>query len=111
MWNIKFGNISHNVRELQKTLKELWYFYNKDTAIFWKKTKRAILDYQLDKKIIANSYILWAWIFWPNTKKQLKNDLANRYLLEEISKNTELTKYYQNKKLEVAKQKERIRKA
>jgi len=110
IWTITFWNISPNVRKLQKTLKELWYFHNKDTAIFGKKTKQAILDYQLDKKIIANQYILWAWVFWPNTKKQLRNDLANKYLLEEISKNNELTKYYQNKKEEVTKVKEQIKK-
>jgi hypothetical protein len=110
IWNITFWNISPNVRELQKTLKKLWYFYNKDTAIFWKKTKQAILDYQLDKKVIANSYVLWAGVFWPNTKKQLRNDLANIYLLEIISKNIELVKYYQNKKNKVAKQREQIKK-
>ena len=103
IWNVKFWEVSHSVRELQKTLKKLGYFEYKDTAIFWKKTKQAILNYQLDKKIIANIYVPWTWIFWPNTKAQFLNDLANQILWEKISKNTELTQYYTNKKNKVIK--------
>ena len=103
IWIVKFWEISPAVRELQITLNQLWYFDHKDTAIFWNKTKQAILEYQLDKKIIANNYELWAWHFWPNTRKQLRNDIADKILLEEISKNKELTTYYSNKIVEVAK--------
>lgn len=106
IWNIKFWNISPSVRELQKTLKNLWYFNNKDTAIFWEKTKQAILDYQIDKKIIKNSYELWAWYFGPNTKKSFINELSNKYLIEEINKNKQLAEYYKNKWLQVTKLKE-----
>ena len=76
IWNIKFWDISPQVRELQKILKKLWYFKYKDTAIFGEKTKKAILKYQLDKKIIPNSKIYWAGMFWPKTKKSLIKDLT-----------------------------------
>ena len=106
IWNTKFWEVSPRVRELQKILKELWYFHVKDTAIFWKKTKQAIIYYQIDKKVISNTYELWAWHFWPNTKKSLRDELANKYLLEEVNKNKQLSEYYKNKIEEVARKKE-----
>ncbi len=103
IWSVKFGEISHWVRELQIALKKLWYFEYKDTAIFGNKTKQALIDYQLDKKVIANVYVPWSWHFWPNTKKQILNDLANMILWEQIQEDKNLTEYYINKKSEVAK--------
>jgi len=103
IWNVKTWEVSAWVRELQKTLKKLWYFEYKDTAIFWAKTKKALISYQLDKKIIANIYVPGTGYFGPNTKAQMLNDLANTILFEKITKDKELTKYYQNKKVEVAK--------
>lgn len=100
-WYVQLWHVSPSVRELQKTLSELWFFYNKDTAIFWNKTKLAIQNYQIDRKIISNKYELWAGVYWPSTRKKLRNDLANRYLLEAISKDKELTSYYQEKLVKV----------
>ena len=98
IWNVKYWEISPWVRELQKTLKILWFFDYKDTAIFWAKTKKALINYQLKSKVIANTYVPWTWHFGPATKKQLLNDLANIYLIEEISKNDDLLNYYKKKK-------------
>jgi hypothetical protein len=82
IWNPKFGEISHSVRELQVTLKKLWYFDNKDTAIYWNITKDSIVAYQLDKNIISNKNDLWAWIIWPKTSELLLEDLKNKFLKE-----------------------------
>ena len=76
IWNIKFWDISYDVRACQKVLKEVWYFNHKDTAIFWEKTKQSIINYQLDKKLIKNKNIYWAGIFWPKTRKSLIEDLS-----------------------------------
>ncbi len=76
LWNIKSWDISPQVRDFQKMLLTLWFFKQKDTAIFWTKTTQALIDYQLDRKIISNSKVYWAWLFWPNTRKQLIKDLS-----------------------------------
>ena len=80
IWNIKFWDISHDVRMCQKTLKEVWFFEYKDTAIFWEKTKQSIMKYQLDRKIISNKNIYWAGMFWPKTRQSLINDLVKKSL-------------------------------
>ncbi len=85
IWMPKFWEISHWVRELQLTLKQLGYFKNKDTAIYWKITKNSIISYQLDKKIISNINELWAWIIWPKTRESIKNDLKNIFLREIVN--------------------------
>jgi len=76
IWDIKFWDISYDVRMCQKALKEVWYFNYKDTAIFWEKTKQSIIKYQLDRKLIKNKNIYWAGIFWPKTRKSLIEDLS-----------------------------------
>ena len=78
----KFGEISHWVRELQVTLKQLGYFNNKDTAIYWKITKESIISYQIDKKLINSSNDLWAWLIWPKTRESIKHDLKEQFLKE-----------------------------
>jgi len=80
IWNIKFWDISYEVRQCQIVLKELWFFNHKDTAIFWEKTKESIINYQLDRKLILNKNIYWAGIFWPKTKQSLINDLTKKSL-------------------------------
>jgi len=102
IWNVRLWNISPNVRELQKTLSELWYFSIKDTAIFWNKTKQAIISYQLENKVISDINESWAWVFWPKTKESIKNTIANKYLLVELEKNKELVNYYKNKDSDLA---------
>lgn len=92
IWTPKIWDTSHSVRELQVTLKDLWYFKNKDTAIYWNITKESILSYQLDKKIISSKTELWAWIIWPKTSESLLNDLKNKFLEENIkNENIDLT--------------------
>jgi len=85
IWNPKKWEVSLSVRQLQLTLKDLWYFNNKDTAIFWNITRESLISYQLDKKIIKFKNEPWAWVFWPKTKKALKKDLGKKFI-DEITK-------------------------
>lgn len=80
IWTPKFWEVSSSVRELQNTLKDLWYFEHKDTAIYGNITKQSIISYQLDNNIIKSKNDLWAWIVWPKTKKSIKNDLKELFL-------------------------------
>ncbi len=75
IWTPKVWDVWENVRTLQKTLKTLWYFKVKDSAIFWDQTKTALIKYQVDKWIITSAKDDWAWVFWPKTKQTLKNEL------------------------------------
>jgi peptidoglycan hydrolase-like protein with peptidoglycan-binding domain/3D (Asp-Asp-Asp) domain-containing protein len=84
IWNIEKWDTGSNVRELQKTLKKLWFFEEKDTAIFWDKTEEAILKYQISKELIQKKGDIWAGKVWPKTKEALKTDIANLLLQEEL---------------------------
>jgi hypothetical protein len=86
IWTPKFWEVSQSVRELQKTLYELWFFKNKDTAIYWDLTKQSILAYQIEKKIVISENDLWAWLIWPKTLSVMKNDLKLKYLNENAIK-------------------------
>ncbi len=99
----KFWEISVKVRKLQQSLKKLWYFNYKDTAIFWKITKKALIKYQLNKKIIKSKNDIAAWIFWPKTKEQLQNDLALLILNQKLKNNKELTIFKEKNTLKIAK--------
>lgn len=82
IWTPVFWEVSQSVRELQVVLKELWYFENKDTAIYWNITKNSIISYQIDNNIISSKNDLWAWIVWPKTRDSIKNDLKELFLNE-----------------------------
>lgn len=75
IWTPKNGEIWQNVRVLQQTMKDLWYFDDKDTAIFWEKTKESIIKYQIDKWIISDESSKNAWIINNATLAQIKEDL------------------------------------
>lgn len=81
IWNPTEWDVWANVRVLQQTLKTFWYFKVKDTAIFWKTTKDALVKYQIERWIISSKDDDWAWIFWPKTKEYMKNELTT--LLED----------------------------
>ena len=92
IWNPKPWDVWKNVRNLQLTLKILWYLDIKDSAIYWDKTKFWLIKYQLDKQIIKSNKDNWAWVFWPKTKELLKNDLAI-VLEKQILKQKNLVSY------------------
>lgn len=100
IWTPKFGDISLWVRELQKLLKEFWYFDHKDTAIFWNITKTALLEYQLERKIILDPNDRSGGRYGPKTKQSLLNDLKSQYLNKMIEsedddiESEELSKYW-----------------
>jgi len=77
--NIQYWDISPQVRELQKILRELGYFEYKDTAIFWVKTKNAIINFQIDNDVISSANDLGAWIFWPKTKETITELVFKSY--------------------------------
>lgn len=84
IWTPKFWEVSHSVRELQLTLKELWFFEAKDTAIYWPVTKESILAYQIERKLVSVETDLWAWLIWPITLNSIKIDLKQKFLQEMI---------------------------
>lgn len=75
IWTPKSWEIWQNVRVLQQTMKALWYFDDKDTAIFWEKTKDSIIKYQIDKWIIKDETSKNAWVINNATLAQIKEDL------------------------------------
>lgn len=93
----KYGEVSYEVRELQKILSELWYFSQKDTAIFWDITKKSIESYQLNSGIIDNINQLWTWVFGPKTQKKVAIDLSELYFQNHL-KNNNLIDIYEELK-------------
>jgi hypothetical protein len=84
--NLSYWNVSPEVRNLQLILKHFWYFNDNDTAIFWNKTKQAIISLQIDREVISSEKDIWSGIFWPGTKKELTLLLSEYYFLEEFNK-------------------------
>lgn len=89
LW-IKFWEVSPRVRELQLTLKELWYFDEKDTAIYWEKTKNSLALFQFENNLIDSLDSQYAWILWERTLSVIKDKLKSKYLQEELAWNTEI---------------------
>lgn len=73
-----YGDISPEVRSLQKLLSDMGYFPYKDTAIFGVKTQNALLDYQVEKKLISQLDEQGAWSFWPGTRAEITKDLTEK---------------------------------
>ena len=84
IWAPVLGEVSHQVRELQKLMKKLWHFDHKDTAIFWPKTEISIMEFQIAQKLITNPGDPWSGRFGPKTKETVKKVLADIYLQERI---------------------------
>lgn len=96
IWTPKIWEVSQNVRELQKTLKTLWYFEWKDTAIYWEITKQSIYEYQVSKNLVGKITDPWAWKIWEKTKAEIKKDLA-KLLLERKLKEENMVAYTSKK--------------
>lgn len=92
--NPVLGDVSPEVRELQKTLALLWFFERSDTAIFWSVTESSILEYQINRKIIDAPDSSWAWVFGPKTREAMIGDLAIMYL-QEFLENEEIKEGYE----------------
>lgn len=80
--HIQLGQTSPRVREFQILLRELWYFDRKDTAIFGPQTRLALIQYQLDHKIILDKHDLGAGFFGPKTREQIKKDIQEQIYVE-----------------------------
>lgn len=83
----KPNEVWSNIRNLQKTLKLLWFFNTKDTAIYWELTRLSIMEYQKSKWLIITENDDWAWLIWEKTLANIKNDLIGL-----IEKNPEIAK-------------------
>lgn len=92
IWTPKPWDVWKNVRNLQLTLKTLWYLNIKDSAIFWDKTKFWLVKYQIEKWIIKTNKDDGAWYFWPKTKEVIKTDLAV-FLENQVLKERNLLSY------------------
>lgn len=86
LWNVRYGETSARVRELQILLKDLGYFDYQDTAIFGKITKDSVIKYQIDNEIISSETESVAWLIWPKTKASFAQDMAAMLLEEELAK-------------------------
>jgi hypothetical protein len=85
-----FWETSTRVRDFQLLLKKLGYFNEKDTAIFWEKTKEALLNFQADYKIIERKDDEKAGLVEKDTIEMLVDVLAKYYMKEELDKMLEL---------------------
>ena len=92
LW-IKFWEVSPRVRELQLTLKDLWYFNEKDTAIYWQKTKQSLALFQLENDLIDSLDSQYAWVLWERTLSVIKNKLEEKYLDSKLNENTDLLEF------------------
>lgn len=80
VWTPKLWDNSKNTKYLQQLLIALKVSPNlKASWSFWDKTEIALKRYQLSRKIISDFDEDGAWIYWPKTQEQLKNDLINIY--------------------------------
>lgn len=86
LWVIREWEVSQNVRELQLILSDLGYFSEKDTAIFWPKTKEAVISFQLDFELIDSLDNQFAWVVGQRMVSYLNSELTNIYLKEKLEK-------------------------
>jgi len=92
LW-IKFWEVSPRVRNLQLTLKDLGYFNEKDTAIYWNKTKESLAIFQLENDLIDNIDSQYAWVLWERTLSAIKDKLEEKYLQSRLEWNEELLEF------------------
>lgn len=74
--------VGMHVRKLQQTLKLLGYFTGKDTAIFGKNTREALIKYQIDRQIISKADELGAGSLTEKTRTALQDDLYKAKITE-----------------------------
>lgn len=97
-------NTQENIKKVQTILKNLNYL-NWNIDWNYNNLKKTILDYQLSKNLIKSKNDVWAWVFWPKTKENLKSEylwfLENEQIKKEIqSKINEFEKLSEEKALE-----------
>lgn len=77
IWTPKTNEVWIHIRKLQKTLKILGFFEDKDTAIFWPKTQQSLLNYQISRQLVSKWDDPGAWMIWEKTLAKIKEDLKN----------------------------------
>jgi peptidoglycan hydrolase-like protein with peptidoglycan-binding domain len=72
------GSRGAQVKQLQRLLSQLGYFNAKElSSNFGSKTKSALLQYQLDKKIVSGTDAHGAGVYGPTTRKLMMADAIN----------------------------------
>ena len=89
IYKVKYWESSQSVRDFQLFLKQLWYFSDKDTWIFWEKTKIALMNFQVDYWIIKSKDEKWAWEMTDETVFMIVNIRARGYIKELIKASPE----------------------
>lgn len=72
----KVGDTWESVVLLQKSLKTLGFYTQKETNTFNTTIKNALIEYQLSKGIISSKNDPGAWVFGPKTKQSISWELA-----------------------------------
>ena len=86
---LSIGDHGTQVKVLQQLLQKMGYLDASDlTANFGKKTERAIIAYQKDRKVITSERQHGAGIFGPATRKTLLQDVVDAKLREMKYKGT-----------------------
>lgn len=78
---LEFGNVSTQVRQLQQILVDQEYLKTAPTAIFGAKTKQALIEFQLNHKLIDSPQDLAAGYLGPGTHAALKKVVLEEELI------------------------------
>lgn len=89
---VKTGQVHAEIRTLQKILKQVGYFNQKDTAIFGPVTKAALAKYQLDLKLIDSLSSPSAGVLGDKTREAIAADLYARWLKTDTTSNAQIDK-------------------
>ncbi|MCH8519059.1 peptidoglycan-binding protein [Candidatus Gracilibacteria bacterium] len=98
--NPTHGDISPQVRELQKILRNLGHFERNDTAIFGNQTRDAIIDFQISHKVIKDKTDAGAGMFGPNTREKMVEELT-RINFQKLLEENEIYEEYISRKQEI----------
>lgn len=83
-WSVFDGAKSADIREIQKMLKEMWYFKFDIDGLYNKRLVDAILAFQIAKQIVTDESDIGAWYYGPVTQSTLEE--AYKAYLEKKAK-------------------------
>jgi len=89
---VKLNQVHPEIRTLQKILKQVGFFNQKDTAIFGSITKAALAKYQLSLKVIDSLTDSSAGVLGDKTREAIANDLYARWLKTDTTSNIAVDK-------------------
>ncbi len=80
------GNVNSDVRQLQERLKELGYLDEDSTAIFGPATKKALIDFQIEKGLIDSEHHPAAGYVGPGTVAAFNQKENTEFLISAADK-------------------------